>query len=310
VQPTIRTVAYLGPPGTFTEEALLTQPDYAGAELCLCSTIADVLSAVAEGEVDLGFVPMENAIDGKVSATLDTLLFDVDLLVQREVVMDIHLHLMAMPGAQISDIDKIVSIPVALAQCEHSLRRLVPGAEHVAANSTADAARALAEHPDASVAALAPRVAADLYGLELLVEDVEDHPDNQTRFVAVATSGIPAPTGHDRTSIVCFQHADRPGNLHGILGQFAARNINLTKLESRPTKRSLGEYCFVIDLDGHLADEVVGDCLRDLHAGLARVKFLGSYPAAGQHGPMRRRRADDAWRAADEWLQQLRVQIR
>ena len=190
-----------------------------------------------------------------------------------------------------------------------SLRRLLPGAEHVAANSTADAARALAEHPDSSVAALAPRVAADLYGLELLVEDVEDHPDNQTRFVAVATSGIPAPTGHDRTSIVCFQHADRPGNLHGILGQFAARNINLTKLESRPTKRSLGEYCFVIDLDGHLADELVADCLRDLHAGLARVKFLGSYPAAGAHGPMRRRRADDAWRAADHWLQELRDQI-
>jgi prephenate dehydratase len=120
---------------------------------------------------------------------------------------------------------------------------------------------------------------------------------------------VPAPTGHDRTSIVCFQRDDHPGSLHGILGQFAARNINLTKLESRPTKRGLGDYCFVIDLDGHLADEVVADCLRALHAELSSVKFLGSYPAAGDHGPTRRRRADDAWAAAERWLDALRGQI-
>lgn len=310
MEPTIGTIAYLGPAGTFTEEALLAQPDYPGAGLRPMGSIAEVLSAVSDGTARLGFVPLENAIDGTVNATLDALLFDVDLLIQREAVMDIHLHLMGLPGTVLEDVKRVASIPVALAQCEHNLRRLLPGAAPEAANSTADAARLLAEHPDSSVAALAPRVAAELYGLEILIEDIEDHPDNQTRFVAVATSGIPSPTGHDRTSIVCFQHADRPGNLHGILGQFAARSINLTKLESRPTKRSLGEYCFVIDLEGHLADEVVGDCLRDLHAGLARVKFLGSYPAAGPHGAVRRRKADDAWRAADGWLRDLRNQIR
>src|SRR5205823_4757632 len=123
-------------------------------------------------------------------------------------------------------------------------------------------------------------LAGKLYGLEVLAADVEDHPDNATRFVVVSRpdAGIPPPTGHDRTSIVCFQHADRPGSLHAILGQFSARNLNLTKLESRPTKRSLGEYCFIIDLEGHVDDEVVADCLRDLHAQLESLKFLGSYP--------------------------------
>ena len=121
---------------------------------------------------------------------------------------------------------------------------------------------------------------------------MEDHPDNQTRFVALAPSGIPAPTGHDKTSIVCFQREDRPGSLHAILSEFAARSINLTKLESRPTKRGLGDYCFLIDLSGHLAHEVVADCLRVLHAELAGVKFLGSYPAAGEHGPAARQQAE------------------
>ena len=105
-------------------------------------------------------------------------------------------------------------------------------------------------------------------------------------------AGIPAPTGHDKTSVVCFQSSDHPGSLHGILGQFSARDLNLVKLESRPTKRELGEYCFIIDFEGHVADEVVADCLRDLHASLRELKFLGSYPAAGAHGPARRRDAE------------------
>lgn len=305
----VASVAFLGPIGTFTEEALLTQDDFAAASLTPCSTIGDVLDTVRRGEADLGFVPIENAIDGVVRDTLDALIFDVDLLVQREVVLDVRLHLMAPRGTALGDVRRIVSYPVALAQCRRFVAANLPGAETIAANSTADAARMLGEHPEPHTAAIAPRLAADLYDLSLLAEDVEDFAGNQTRFVAVATSGIPAPTGHDRTSIVCFQDADRPGSLHGILGQFAARNINLTRLESRPTKQGLGEYCFAIDLDGHLADEVVADCLRDLRAGLADVKFLGSYPAAGALATERRREASDAWQAAEHWLSGLRAQI-
>jgi prephenate dehydratase len=310
MNPPATNVAYFGPQGTFTEEALLSQPDYAAVAREPMTRITDVLDAVEKGRVDLGFVPMENAIDGTVNATLDGLVFDYDLLIQREVVVDIHLHLMAPWGTRLDDVKRVHSFPVALAQCQKFLDERLPGVEQTAANSTADAARVLGENPEPGGAAIAPRVAAELYGLEILAEDVEDHPENKTRFVAVAASGIPAPTGNDRTSIVCFQRADRPGSLHEILGQFSARNINLTKLESRPTKQQLGDYCFVIDLEGHIAETLVGDCLRDLHSGVASIKVLGSYPAAGKHAQHRRREADSAWRKADDWLARLRAQVR
>jgi prephenate dehydratase len=149
-----------------------------------------------------------------------------------------------------------------------------------------------------------------VYGLEVLEHEIEDHPENATRFVVVAPAGVPARTGHDKTSIVVFQRADAPGSLLGILQEFAARSINLTKLESRPTKRALGDYCFLIDLEGHVADEVVADALRELKIKQGEVKFLGSYPAAGEHGPAVRRDADQAWAAANAWLRDLRDQVR
>jgi prephenate dehydratase len=187
------------------------------------------------------------------------------------------------------------------------------GVEEVPANSTSEAARMVADgHLGPDAAALGTALAAKLCGLEVLVPHVEDQKGNMTRFAVVAAPGpgrIPPATGHDKTSIVCFQRANVPGSLHAILGQFSARGIQLTKLESRPTKNRLGDYCFLIDLDGHVADEVVADCLRDLHASVAAIKFLGSYPAGGEHGPARRRDAEQAWQAADAWVGDLRAQI-
>jgi len=303
-------IAFLGPPGTFTEEALLTQADLAEADLVATRTLADVLDATERGDVDLGFVPLENSIDGSVNESLDGLVFENDLLIQREVELGVRLNLLVPPGMSTAEITRVVSIPKAIAQCRLFLARELPDADMVAANSTSEAVRLVGEERPPGTAAVGTALAAKLYGLEVAVPDIEDHPDNTTRFVLVARGGIPPMTGHDKTSIVCFQHTDRPGSLHAILGQFSARNINLTKLESRPTKRRLGHYCFIIDLEGHIEDEVVADCLRDLHASLADVKFLGSYPAAGEHGHARRRDAEAAWKAAHEWVEGLRGQIR
>ncbi|MHB1486579.1 MAG: prephenate dehydratase [Acidimicrobiales bacterium] len=307
-EPTL-TVGYLGPPGTFTEEALLAHVELSGFEPVPMGTFEEVLDATVHHRTDRGFVAIENSIEGTVNVTIDSLVFGTDLLIQSEVVLDVHLHLMALAGTELAEVKRVISFPHASAQCRGFLARELPGAEVIAANSTAEAAAYLGREKPVNTAALAPILSARLYGLEVLASAVEDHPDNQTRFVVVAPAGIPAPTGHDRTSIVCFQDADRPGNLHGILGQFAARNINLTKLESRPTKKGLGDYCFIIDMEGHIEDEVVADCLRDLHAQMARLKFLGSYPAAGDHGPALRQEAARSWREADEWIGSLRAQV-
>ena len=302
-------IAYLGPHGTFTEEALLAQPDLASDDLVVLRSMPEVLAATAAGDVDLGFVAIENSIEGTVLMVLDGLVFQHELLIQREVVMNISQNLLGPPGMSLADVRRVVSFPDAMAQCRSFFTRDLPDVTVVAANSTAEAVRAVGESGEEGTAALGSALAGRLYGLDVLAPDVEDHPDNQTRFVVVAREGIPAPTGHDKTSIVCFQSEDHPGSLHAMLGQFSARSINLTKLESRPTKHSLGDYCFVIDLEGHLDDEVVADCLRDLHATLAGIKFLGSYPAAGENGPALRRSAETAWRAADEWISALRAQV-
>ena len=209
--------------------------------------------------------------------------------------LDIHLHLMANPGASLSATSSVVaSFPHALAQCRKFLTAHLPHAgDRRRRRRRPRRPGELGEHPEPDAAAIAPPAAADVYGLEVLAEDVEDHPENQTRFVAVARVGDPRrrPATTARASSAS-RGPTIPAVCTAILGQFAARDINLTKLESRPTKQGLGDYCFVIDLDGHIGDEIVADCLRDLHASLVRVKFLGSYPAAGHQARADRREAE------------------
>lgn len=304
------TIGFLGPPGTFTEEALLAEPGLGSADLVPFPTIGEVLTAVDAGEVAAGYVPIENSIEGTVPVTLDHLVFESELLIQGESILDVHLHLLAPPGTKVADVRRVVSFPHASAQCRRYVREVLSGAEVVASNSTAEAARLVGSEGRKGTAAIAPMLAGRLYGLEAIAERIEDYGENQTRFLLVAPGEVPAPTGHDRTSIVCFQQADRPGSLHEILSHFSARSLNLTKIESRPTKQGLGDYCFVIDLEGHVTDEVVGDCLKELHMVLAGLKFLGSYPAAGDHGPRLREASSVRRRDAETWLSSVREQIR
>lgn len=303
------TIAFLGPAGTFTEEALLTQPDLAAARRLAAPSVPDVVAAVERGEADVGIVPIENSIEGSVALTLDVLTFETDLLIQREVDLPVSLNLCVRPGVTLAEVRRVVTIPIAAAQCRTWLARKLPDATVVPSASTSDAARGVARSRRGGAAAICTRRAAERYGLEVLAAEIEDHPENRTRFVVLGR-GIPAPTGHDKTSVVCFQRHDRPGSLLAILQEFAARSVNLTKLESRPTKRSLGDYCFVIDCEGHIADELVADCLRALAAKQARVKFLGSYPVAGEEAHHRRRAAGRAWREATRWVEGLRAQVR
>ena len=309
-----RRIGFFGPFGTFTEQALLTQQDLASAELVPYRSVPDVLDAVAAGEVDAGFVPIENSIEGTVNFTQDALIFDYELLIQREVVLDIEHCLVGASGTDVSALTEVLSIPVATAQCAAWLRTNAGGAEVLAANSTADAARLVGErvkNGERAVAAVAPANAAALYGLDVLARNIADHEGNQTRFILVAREGIPAATGHDKTGIVVFQRADEPGSLISILQEFAARRINLSLLSSRPTKAGgLGDYCFIIYADGHIDDELVADALRELRAKQGDVKFLGSYPAAGEHAHTAREHADARWQSADDWVSDLRSQVR
>lgn len=308
--PGLGRIAFFGPFGTFTEQALRTQPDLTGAELVPLRSVPDVLDAVTAGQVDAGFVPIENSIEGMVNFTLDALAFDHHLHLTRDVVIDIEHCLLARPGTALADVDEVYSIPVATAQCHRFLRERLPTADVRAAMSTADAAVIVSESTTGRSAAIAPRVAAERYGLDVVTAGIEDHPGNQTRFVLVQRDVVPAPSGHDRTALVVYQRADEPGSLISILQEFAARRINLSNLISRPTKRGgLGDYCFIIFAEGHIADDLLADAMRALHAKQGGVKFFGSYPTVDEVGVDAREHADARWRQADDWIVELQSRV-
>jgi prephenate dehydratase len=314
--PPITSVGFFGPFGTFTEQAVRSQADLGAAELVDYPTVPDVLDAVESGEVAVGVVPIENSIEGVVNLTQDALAFDYDLLITREIVLDIEHCLVGPAGLTLDEIKAVVSFPVATAQCHRFLREHLRGVEVRTAQSTASAAKLVAEGegstspPEPGVAAIAPRVAAERYGLAVLVDNIADHAGNQTRFVVVARQGVPRRTGHDRTGMVVYQRADVPGSLVSILQEFAARRINLSNLLSRPTKDGgLGDNCFVIYADAHIDDELLADAMRALHLKQGRVKFLGSYPAAGEPHEDGGLHHDARWKAAQDWVASLQAMI-
>ena len=268
-------IGFLGPRGTFSEEAIVKALKIKNNTLLSYPSAQAVIKAVDENKISTGIVPVENSIEGSVNVTLDTLVFDSKVLIQQEIVSNIHHNLIVPYKTGFKDIEKVYSHPQAAAQCRKYLKKKLPGAPVIAASSTAEAVKLIKSEPKS--AAIGTKLAAKLYKLKVLESNIEDFKDNQTRFVLVGKTKAKR-TGRDKTSIACFIKEDKPGILLQILQEFAFRKINLTKIQSRPTRKALGQYYFWIDLEGHVQDEPLADAVNCLKCKLRDVRFLGSYP--------------------------------
>lgn len=304
-------IAYLGPRATFTEAAA-RQLGHDPQRLLPCRDIGEVLRTVADGDAVRGVVPIENRLEGGVSATLDALADDVELLIEAEVDVEVELVLAGARGMASDAVTEVWSHPVALASCRRWLSDQLPDAELRPVSSTARAAADVADSGRPDVAAIANPLAVEHYGLGELATDIADTDGNHTRFVQVGRD-IPARTGWDKTSLVVYIPDNHPGALFAMLEIFAERELDLTKIESRPTKHDLGDYRFFVDVVGHLDDERVADALAAVKRTQRDVKLLGSYPRVGQrptdatdHGTA----DDEDFRAARAWVDQWRGRVR
>jgi prephenate dehydratase len=273
-------IAYLGPPGTFSEEAV-ARCDLAGPEAPLpCDSFPDAYEAVLEGRADAALLPIENSLEGAVGTVMDLLVHRPGLLIRREVLLPVRQHLLAPRGTRLEEVRRVLSHPQPFGQCARFLRTRLPRAALQPTHSTADAARQVAEGLPGT-AAIGARAAATRYGLEIIAESIQDADENTTRFVLLARADE-APTGRDRTSIAFTLDRDRPGGLYEVIGEFAQRGINLSKIESRPLKRALGHYVFFIDFEVHRAEAGGAAALQGVRARVHELYLLGSYPR-GDH---------------------------
>jgi prephenate dehydratase len=272
-------IAFLGPRATFTEQALRSMPEAAGAEFVPCTGSPAVLAAVRDGSADLGCVPIENSVEGAVPAVLDGLVADPPLVIVREAVLAVRFALLVRPGTRMADVRTVASHPHAIAQTREWIAARLPDADVLLSASTSEAAAQVARGEfDAAVSA---PLAAEQHGLDILADDIADNAGAITRFALVSPPGPPpAPTGHDRTSIAATTQ-NRPGALLGLLTELAVRGIDLTRIESRPIKDRHAEYWFHLDCTGHVAEPAMGEALAALHRRCDSVRFLGSYPRAG-----------------------------
>ncbi len=304
-------VAYLGPPGTFCESALLTMPGYQEAEHIPAASEHAAIDAVRTGAADFALIPIENSVEGSVSVTLDQLANGTRLVIVDEVALPVQFALMARPGVALAAVSSVASHPHALAQVRGWLEEHLPSARVIPAQSTAGAA-ALLQDSAPFDAAVAPLLAADRYGLTVLAENIGDTQEATTRFVLVQKPGsLPPPTGADKTTLTLFMRLDQPGALMAILNEFAVRGVNMTRIESRPTRKALGDYYFSVDVEGHVADARVAEALAGLHRVCLDVRFLGSYPRHDGKQPVLRDGVTDAdFADAQVWLDRLRGDAR
>ena len=297
--------SYLGPAGTFTEAALIPilKP---GDKSVPAVNVTAALDAVRSGTADYAIVPIENSVEGVVARTLDELASGEPLLIIGESILAVSFALMVKPGVKISEIKKLATHPHAEAQCREYIAKNIPGAEVIMTASTAAGAEAVAKGE--ADGALAAAVAAKNFDLQIIAEDVGDRQAAVTRFVTVSRPGkIAAPTGSDRSSLVVFIDADHSGALLEILTEFAVRGVNLTFIQSRPNGVELGQYHFIIDVEGHIEDARVGDTLKALYRICADVRFLGSYARADKVLPTLNKATEDkAFDTAENWLKRIR----
>jgi len=298
-------LGYFGPAGTFAHQALLTVSD--DEEVTPFTTVSQALAAVRRGDVDAALVPIENSVEGGVSATLDDLATGGQLMIVREVLLPIDFELCGRPGTTLADVRNVLSHPHAIAQVRDWLVTNLPGASVTEGGSTAGAAQEVSNPGSRFDAAVCASIAARMYGLVPLASHVADNPNAVTRFVLVSRPAAPSPpTGADKTTLVAYIHQDHPGALSDLLEQFSARGVNLSRLESRPTKKKLGNYCFSIDADGHIRDPRLAEALIGLHRMCESVVFLGSYPRADKLRPkIRRGFTDEDFAAANDWYASL-----
>jgi prephenate dehydratase len=269
-------IAYLGPAGTFSEEAALLYAE-AGDELIPFASFPALTSAVEADVADSAVLPIENSIEGSVSTTVDLLIHETELQICREIIVPVRHCLIGAPGAQITAIRTVHTHPQALGQCRRFLDRCLPNAHQTAALSTAGSVEDVVNAGDATVAAIGTARAAELYGGQILARNIEDNHQNETRFIALAERDH-APTGNDKTSLAITVRRNIPGSLHNVLDELAADNIQMTRLESRPAKNVLGEYFFLIDVEGHRLDPQIAAALERMRAKSDIFKVFGSYP--------------------------------
>lgn len=300
-------IGYFGPAGTFTHQALLTLVGDQDVELVPYSSVVSTLDALRHGDVERAFVPIENSVEGGVSATLDNLASGKQLRITAEVLLPVQFSLFARPGTRIEDVRRVITHPHAAAQCRLWLARNLGHASVTESGSTAAAAAEVSDPASKFDGAICARVAGEMYGLAELASRIADNEQAVTRFVEVSLPGeMPPRTGADKTTLVAYMHQDHPGALLEILEQFAGRGVNLCRIESRPTKKNLGDYCFSIDAEGHVADARMGEALMGLHRICKKVTFLGSYPRADAVRPLVSRGfSDDEFSAAQRWFNDL-----
>ena len=302
------TYAFLGPVGTFTELALAQVKAAKNSKTIPVLTVTEAIEAVLSGKATRAIVPVENSIEGGVSATLDALANTTDIRIFGEYLVPVTFNLVAAPGTKLADVKVISTHPTAYAQCRGYLAEHLPKHTHIPSTSTAAAAVGLLDSSSVADAAIAAKSITDHYKLTVLAKNIGDNKNAQTRFIEIGLSAKPTPrTGKDKTSVIVELPTDRPGALLEMLEQFAARGVNLSRIESRPVGDQLGRYRFNIDAQGHIDDEAVAEALKGLHRFSPNVIFLGSYPRADkQKSEHQGNNSNKEFATADSWLNKLR----